>query len=86
MRNLDGLISSLTTEEKARICCGEGFWNSTALPEHGIHAINLTDGPHGVRKQAGAADHLGLMKARKPPASLRRRGLPRLGTVLLSQR
>jgi len=50
MRNIEEVINNLTTKEKARICCGEGFWNSTALPEHGIPAMNLTDGPHGVRK------------------------------------
>ena len=65
MKNTNELISKFTIEEKAKICCGAGFWNTTALPEHDIPAINLTDGPHGVRKQSGAADHLGLNESDK---------------------
>src|SRR5690606_11941019 len=34
------------------------FWYSKDLPEH--EGIMLTDGPHGLRKQAGSADHVGL--------------------------
>ena len=30
------------------------------LPQTGVPAIWLSDGPNGLRKQAGAADHLGL--------------------------
>jgi beta-glucosidase len=65
MRNINELIGILTIEEKAKICCGAGFWNTTALIEHDIPAINLTDGPHGVRKQFGEADHLGLNESTK---------------------
>ncbi len=65
MNNINELLEKLTLEEKASICCGEGFWNTTALPEHGIPAMNLTDGPHGVRKQSGVADHLGLNESEK---------------------
>ena len=65
MRNINELIGKLTIEEKAKICCGAGFWNTTGLPEHDIPAINLTDGPHGVRKQFGEADHLGLNESTK---------------------
>ena len=65
MRNVNEIISKLTLEEKAKLCCGEGFWNTTDLPEHDVPSINLTDGPHGVRKQSGAADHLGLNESDK---------------------
>ncbi|GAA1708422.1 glycoside hydrolase family 3 C-terminal domain-containing protein [Isoptericola hypogeus] len=39
---------------------GANFWNTKALGRLGVPSIMLTDGPHGLRKQGGAADHLGL--------------------------
>lgn len=39
---------------------GENFWESKAVERLGVRSFMLTDGPHGLRKQAGAADHLGL--------------------------
>jgi beta-glucosidase len=51
-------LSSLTTEQKAGLTSGEDFWHTKAVGD--IPAIMLTDGPHGLRKQAGETDHLGL--------------------------
>lgn len=59
-RNLKEIISRMTLEEKARLCSGEGAWNTAALPEHDIPSLMLTDGPHGLRKQMGAQDHMGM--------------------------
>lgn len=53
-------ISTLTLEQKASLLSGQDFWMTKAIDEAGIPAIMLTDGPHGVRKQDGAADHLGI--------------------------
>ena len=50
----------MTLEEKAGLCAGSNFWYLTGVPRLGIPAVMATDGPHGIRKQAGAADHLGL--------------------------
>jgi beta-glucosidase len=58
--DIKSLILIMTVEEKASLCCGEGFWHTTALPQHDIPALVLTDGPHGLRKQFGETDHLGL--------------------------
>jgi beta-glucosidase len=59
------LLKKMTLEEKAGLCCGGSFWSTLAMPELGIPAMTLTDGPHGVRKQSGAADHLGLNESDK---------------------
>lgn len=59
-KNIREIVAGLSLEEKASLCSGEDFWNLKALPEKGIPAVMLTDGPHGLRKQIGEADHLGL--------------------------
>ena len=39
---------------------GQDTWRTKDYEEYGIPAMFLSDGPHGLRKQAGAGDHLGL--------------------------
>ncbi len=52
--------AELTLEEKASLTSGADFWTTKAVERAGVPAMMLTDGPHGLRKQAGASDHLGL--------------------------
>jgi len=53
-------LQALTLEQKCALLSGGGTFTTRALTKAGIPSITLSDGPNGVRKQAGAADHLGL--------------------------
>ena len=53
-------LQALTLEQKCALLSGAGTFTTRAYQKVGIPAITLSDGPNGVRKQAGAADHLGL--------------------------
>jgi beta-glucosidase len=50
----------LTLPEKAALVAGGGFWSTLAIERAGIRSVSLTDGPHGLRKQAEGGDHLGI--------------------------
>ncbi len=52
--------SDLTLEEKASLTSGADFWTTKAIDRLGIPSVMMTDGPHGLRKQSGSTDHLGL--------------------------
>ncbi|HOV47973.1 MAG TPA: glycoside hydrolase family 3 C-terminal domain-containing protein [Anaerolineae bacterium] len=60
MNDIQNLISQMTLEEKAGLCSGADFWHLKGIARLGVPSIMVTDGPHGLRKQAGAADHVGL--------------------------
>ena len=57
---IDETINSLTLEEKAAFLQGWSTWTSYDKKNSGIPVCFLSDGPHGLRKQAGTGDHLGL--------------------------
>ena len=54
------LISQMTVEEKAAFLSGKTEWQTRDFPHFAIHSLFCSDGPHGIRKQEGAGDHLGL--------------------------
>jgi beta-glucosidase len=57
------IIRQMTLSEKASLMSGANFWNTKSVDRLGIPSIMLTDGPHGLRKQGGKEDHLGLNKS-----------------------
>lgn len=53
-------IKKLNLEQKCALLSGAGTFTTRGCPKAGVPSITLSDGPNGVRKQAGTADHLGL--------------------------
>ncbi|MBQ7415773.1 MAG: glycoside hydrolase family 3 C-terminal domain-containing protein [Oscillospiraceae bacterium] len=53
-------IKKLSLEEKAALLQGNSSWTTRPIPRLLLPGIWLADGPHGLRKQAGSADHLGI--------------------------
>ena len=54
------IIAKLSLEQKCALLSGKNTWQTQDYPKQGVPAAWLSDGPNGLRKQAGAADHLGL--------------------------
>lgn len=54
------IVQKMSLEEKCYLLSGRDFWSSYGFSAKGIPSINLSDGPHGIRKQEGAGDQLGL--------------------------
>lgn len=50
----------MTLEEKASLCSGLDFWHTKGVERLGIPSEMVCDGPHGLRKQDDASDHLGI--------------------------
>ena len=59
-RDVKAIIKEMTLEEKAGMCSGKDFWHLKGVERLGIPEVMVSDGPHGLRKQAAEADHLGL--------------------------
>ena len=62
---IQNLIFQMTLEEKAGMCSGADFWHLKGVERLGIPSVMVTDGPHGIRKQAQGADHLGINESEK---------------------
>ena len=58
--DIEQILTELTLEEKAMLLQGKSSWTTFPIPRLGIPSIFLSDGPHGLRKQVGSEDQLGL--------------------------
>lgn len=54
------IIDKMTIEEKALMMSSKNTWETQDFEKYGIQSMTMSDGPHGLRRQAGAGDHLGL--------------------------
>ncbi len=61
--NVQDILKQMTLEEKAAFCSGHDFWHTKAIDRLGVPSVMMCDGPHGLRKQEGEGDHLGINKS-----------------------
>ncbi|RHR34584.1 glycoside hydrolase family 3 C-terminal domain-containing protein [Eubacterium sp. AF19-12LB] len=54
------LLNKMTLDEKAAILSGMTEWETRNIDRLNIPSMFCSDGPHGIRKQEGDGDHLGL--------------------------
>ena len=73
MKHTD-IVSKMTLEQKAKIVSGKDYWHLEGFEELGLPEIQVTDGPHGLRKQNPNDKTVGLGGSYPatcfPPASL----------------
>jgi beta-glucosidase len=54
------IVAGLSLEEKVRLLSGRDTWHLQPVASAGLPSVMVTDGPHGLRKQVGDADRIGL--------------------------
>ena len=56
-------MERVSIEDKARLLAGASHWRTYGDERLGVAALTLSDGPHGLRKQEGSSDHLGIAES-----------------------
>lgn len=54
------LVLQMTLEEKIGLCSGKDCWSLKSIERLNLESISMMDGPHGLRKQIGVTDNLGI--------------------------
>ena len=57
--------NDLTLLQAAALLSGASAWDSRAIPAANVPSFVMSDSPHGVRRQLGDADHLGIAESEK---------------------
>ncbi|WP_433325265.1 glycoside hydrolase family 3 C-terminal domain-containing protein [Spirillospora sp. CA-294931] len=54
------ILRSLTLAQKASLTSGADYWHIPGIDEAGVPPMRVADGPHGLRRQPGDADAIGI--------------------------
>ena len=57
------IVKKLSIEQKAKLLTGEDFWHVHGVSDFGLEHIQMSDGPHGLRKQEGKVEKAGMNDA-----------------------
>lgn len=68
--DIKALIDQMTLEEKVSLLTGANAWSTVEIPRLGIPSINLSDGPHGLRRCDGLGWGESVPATCFPPAVL----------------
>ncbi len=53
--DVDDILTQATTDELARLVCGDGTWHTSGIARLGVRRVRVADGPHGLRVELGAS-------------------------------
>ena len=48
---VEKVLKQMTLQDKARAVAGDSFWWTQAYPELEVPRMQVSDGPHGLRKE-----------------------------------
>lgn len=61
--DVDAIVAEMTLEEKCACLTGVDYWTLGGCPRLGVEPILVADGPHGLRRQSGPFDNLGIAES-----------------------
>ena len=74
MKDIGTILGNMSLDEKIALLAGRDGWTLNGVASASLGSIMVSDGPHGLRKQTGDADHLGISESVPatcfPPACL----------------